>query len=332
MADTKPAEKRGILAGVPPILQDPRFLYGLIVAFFIFYLLSGVWIFGLLIGICIVSLVALEFLQGASEHGMKSELKETAIALLLAIVVWFGSGFLLQTSVPLNAIVSCSMLPHIQRGDMIVLQGGQIAAPQANISSIRGIGTAKIYEGGDFAAEVNGSAYAYCALRRSDPLCERFIASPENFTERHGELVFGYSRCEIAYPKSGTRQTGPCVSWLQVNSVRYYENLSNSVVVYQPEKGEYYSRVGDIIHRAFILLPSDEDKKTYFLTKGDNNPIFDVQVYDEASGMGNRPVEVSRSKGRVILQIPYVGYLKLFISPSAIPTPDGCDRQYAKWG
>lgn len=331
MSDTKKAGGKSPLKGIPPVLQDSRFLYGLIAAFFIFYLLSGVWIFGLLIGVCIVSLVALEFMQGAHEHGVKSEIKETAVALLLALLVWFGSGFILQTSVPLNAIVSCSMLPHIQRGDMIVLQGGQIAAPQENISSIRGIGTAKIYEGGNFALEANGSIYSYCAIRRGDSMCARFVSSPENFTERHGELTFGYGRCTIVYPKSGTMQYGPCVSWLEVNRVRYYENLSNSVVVYQPEKGEYYSRVGDIIHRAFILLKSDEDGKTYFLTRGDNNPIFDVQVYDEVSGQGNRPVEVSRSKGRVILQIPYIGYLKLFISPSAIPTPDGCDRHYAKW-
>ena len=331
MDGTKGNGRKNPPAWLPPIFQDSRFLYGLIIAFFIFYLITGIWVFGLLIGLGILSLVALEFLQGASEHGVKSEIKETAIALLLAVVVWFGAGFILQTSSPLNAIVSCSLLPHVQRGDMVILQGGQITAPHENISSVQGLEAAQVYQNGKFVSVVNGSIYSYCSLHGSDGICASFISSPANFTEKHGGLTFGYERCEIVYPKTGMRQFGPCVSWLEVNNNRYYENLNNSIVVYQPGKDEYYSRVGDIIHRAFILLTASDDGKTYFLTKGDNNPIFDMQVYDEASGTGNRPVEVSRSKGRVILQIPYLGYLKLFISPSAIPTPDGCDRQYAKW-
>ncbi len=331
MEGGKPASG-GPLKFLPPVLQGPGFLYMLIAVFFIFYFVSGVWLFGLLIGLSIVALVLLEFAQGAHEHGMKSEIKETAIALLLALVVWFGSGFLLQTSSPLNAIVSCSMLPHIQRGDMVVLQGGQITAPHAYVSSLANLSSAAIYENGQLVAEAKGSAYSYCSLHLSEPFCTRFVSSPEKFTEKHGELTFGYSKCEIVYPKTGLRQAGPCVSWLEINNTRYYENLSNSVVVFQPERDEYYSRVGDIIHRAFILITAQDTGKTYFLTRGDNNPIFDVQVYDEASQSGNRPVEVARSKGRVVLQIPLIGYLKLFISPSAIPTPEGCDRQYSKWG
>ena len=116
-----------------------------------------------------------------------------------------------------------------------------------------------------------------------------------------------------------------------MNGNRYGTNLSNDVVVYQPSKDEYYSRVGDIIHRAYIRLYSKEDGKTYFLTKGDNNPIFDIQVYDEKLGEGNSPVLLSRSKGRLLVSVPYLCYFKLFISPAAIPTPEGCDRHYTKW-
>lgn len=320
----KPAEKSGIL-------YNQNFFYGLILVFFIFYLLSGIWVFGLLIGLCILWAVALEFLLGVREHGFKKELKETAIALLLALLVWFGAGFILQTSSPLNAIVSCSMLPHVQRGDMVLLRGDRVQAPTAEISSIKAIGKVQAYEDGAFAGEVNGSLYSHCAQGRVSSLCNRFISQPEKFIEKHGELAFGYEKCEVIYPQSGQVQYGPCVSWLEIAGVKYYENLSNDVVVYQPEKDEYYSRVGDIIHRAFIKLNA-ADGKTYFLTKGDNNPVFDIQVYDNKLGMGNRPVEVERSKGRILLAVPYVGYLKLFISPAAIPTPDGCDRHYAKYG
>jgi hypothetical protein len=313
------------------MLSNPRLAYGLMAIFFLFYFLTGVWVFGLLIGLCIVWIVVLEFAVGAKEHGLKNELKETAIALLLALLVWFGASFALQTPSPLNAIVSCSMLPHISRGDMVVLSGDRVQAPQEEVASLANIAAAEIYENGNKAAQVNGSLYSYCAQHQGVPLCNRFISSPASFTERHGALLLGYEKCGIVMDKTRQALYGPCVSYLEVNGNRYYENLSNDVVVYQPQNDEYYSRVGDIIHRAFIRLKSAEDGKVYFLTKGENNPVFDIQVYDEKSGMGNRPVELERSKGRILLSVPYLGYFKLFISPGAIITPEGCDRHYAKW-
>jgi len=313
------------------IFANQHVIYGLIILFFILYFVTGMWLFGLLIGICIVYVVILEFAHGTKEHGLKDEIKETAIALLLALLVWFGASFVLQTSSPLNAIVSCSMLPHIQRGDMVVLSGDRVQAPQEEVASLSGIGQAKVYENGALVATVNGSMYAYCAAKQQTPLCKRFISSPEGFVEKHGALSIGYEKCEIVMDKTREKLYGPCAEWLEVNGNRYYTNLSNDVVVYQPNKREYYSRVGDIIHRAYIRLKNAEDGKTYFLTKGENNPIFDIQVYDDASGQGNAPVEVSRSKGRILVSVPYLGYFKLFISPAAIVTPEGCDRHYTKW-
>jgi len=312
-------------------LSNQHVVYGLIAVFLLLYFVTGVWMFGLLIGLCIVWVVVLEFAQGTREHGLKDEIKETFIALLLALLVWFGASFVLNTSSPLNAIVSCSMLPHISRGDMVVLSGDRVQASQEEVSSLADISRAQVYENGVLAVNVNGSMYTYCATRQADALCKRFIAEPEKFTEKHGELTFAYEKCAIVMDKTGDRLYGPCVSYLEVNGNRYYTNLSNDVVVYQPVKGEYYARVGDIIHRAYIRLHSADDGKTYFLTKGDNNPIFDIQVYDETVKEGNAPVELSRSKGRILVNVPVLGYFKLFISPAAIPTPEGCDRHYAKW-
>lgn len=313
------------------LFYSQNFIYGLIVVFFIFYLLSGFWLFGLLIGIAIIWAVALEFVLGTKKHGVKNELKETAVALLVALGIWFGSGLLLQTSSPLNAIVSCSMLPHVQRGDMVVLRGDRIEAPTAQVESLAGIEKADIYYEGGLLSSVRGSLYSFCAQNPAAEICSKFVSEPAKFTEKKGPLSFGYGKCERADAKSGS-VTGYdlCVQWLEVNGKKYYENLSNDVVVYQPNSDEYYARVGDIIHRAYIKL-EEKGGKTYFLTKGDNNPVFDIQVFDEAAMVGNRPVEVGRSKGRILLGIPYLGYFKLFISPSAIATPDGCDRVYAKY-
>lgn len=311
-------------------LANQNIVYALIVVLFLLYLISGAWAFGIFAGIAIVWVVALEFLKGTHEHGLKNELKETAMALLLALLVWFGAGWLLQTSSPLNAIVSCSMLPNVQRGDMVVLSGDRLDAPVADIGTLEGLGSgADVYELGSKVASVKGSLYSYCA-QNADSICRRFVENPERFTESHGPLVIGYEKCDVLFPKTGKVQSAPCVVWVEANGMRYHENVSNDIPVYAPEKDEYYSRVGDIIHRAYLKL--NADGKTYFITKGDNNPILDIQVYDEKSGMGNRPVEVGRSKGRILFSIPYLGYFKLFLSPGAfISGEGGCDRYYEKY-
>lgn len=312
------------------LMSNPNFSYFLIAIFFIAYLVTGFWVFGLLVGMAIVWVVLLEFVLGAKAHGIVNELKETLIALVLALLVWFGSGFLLQTSSPLNAIVSCSMLPHLDRGDMVILNGDRVQAPQAGIPALPDLTNAQVYQNGKLIGTVKGSIYSYCSQmgRDSSPLCQSFITFPDEYTEVHGPLTFGYGTCQVIFPKTGQLQSAPCVLWLQVNGTKYYTNLSDDVVVYQPEPDEYYARVGDIIHRAYIRLKADDTGTVYFLTKGDNNPIFDIQAYDENTDSANRPVELTRSKGRVMFDIPYLGYLKLFISPNAILTPNGCDSYY----
>ena len=315
-------EKLGILA-------KQNYIYIAIVLLFALYFATQIWLFGLLIGLSIVWLVVLECWEGVDQHGMKNEIKEIAVALLLALAAYFGAGLLLQTPSPINAIVSCSMLPHIQRGDMVVLSGDGIAAPTEQVQSLAGLQNATIYQNGEPKFMVKGSLYSYCTQNANASECRRFVASPSEFTEMHGPLLFGYSKCEIIQ-NDGERQYGPCVEWLEVNGNRYYENLSSDVIVYQPQPDEYYARVGDIIHRAFLRLDSADGGK-YVLTKGDNNPVFDIQVYDEGAQLGNRPVELSRTKGRILFGVPILGYFKLFISPAAIPTPPGCDRHYAKW-
>ncbi len=311
------------------IFGKQEYVYGLLIAFFIFYLVSGNWIFGLLVGLSLVWAVVLEFWAGASQRGVKNEIKETLIALILALAVWYGAGFALGTPTPINAIVSCSMLPHIQRGDMVILSGGGIGAPTADADGIAQMGyDAEVFRSGQLVSTVKGSLYSHCSQHAGSALCNQFITNPSEFSEKRGPLAFGYEKCGISVDGGG-KQVGPCVSFVEAGGVRYRENLSNDVVVYGPPSGELYSRVGDIIHRAFVKVRSDGLE--YILTKGDNNPVFDMQIYDERVGMGNKPVEFKSAKGKVVVRIPAIGYLKLFISPSAIVTPQGCDRHYSKY-
>ncbi|MEM4348660.1 MAG: hypothetical protein QXN37_03765 [Candidatus Anstonellaceae archaeon] len=296
--------------------------YVAIAATLLLYLTSGFWLFGVLCGASILAAVVLEIWVGIKKHGLMHEIKETASAIAVALLIWFGAGFLLQTSSPLNAVVSCSMLPNIQRGDLVLIAGWQINAPQAEIKSVEGLGNAAVFQSGQLVANVNGSIYSACAQNPTFPVCKEFLSRPQDFIEVHGEVAFGYERCEIFYPKSNERQYGPCVRWVQAGGKKYYFNASNDVVVYWPKQNEYYAKVGDIIHRAYLILKAGN--QSFVLTKGDNNPVFDVQV--AVGKEGNLPVEMERIKGKVIFSIPVVGYLKLFISPAAILTPEGCDR------
>ena len=94
----------------------------------------------------------------------------------------------------------------------------------------------------------------------------------------------------------------------------FYFNKKNDVIVYSAYKGDLFSLVGDIIHRVFLKVRVNALNKTVFLTKGDNNNIFDIQMYDEKLKMGNRPVDNSRVKGVYWFAVPYLGYFKLALS------------------
>jgi hypothetical protein len=66
----------------------------------------------------------------------------------------------------------------------------------------------------------------------------------------------------------------------------------------------------------------------HYYTKGDNNALFDEQAYDEGRRIGNSPVEPAQIKGKVIARVPYIGNLKMFITPPVLlstSAENGCD-------
>lgn len=95
-----------------------------------------------------------------------------------------------------------------------------------------------------------------------------------------------------------------CSHAVEYNGTTIYENFSNPVVIYQPKETDYFASTGSIVHRVFVRLVTS-DGKEYLLTKGDNNMKLDQEA-------GNEPVSMDRVKGNIILQVPYVGYIKLF--------------------
>lgn len=188
--------------------------------------------------------------------------KEIAVSFAAAVAIWLALGFLLSTSAPLDVVTSCSMVPALQRGDLIVLQG---VPPQAII-----------------APEINVSAMP-------------------TFLPERGNCIF-----EI----NGGRMPSLCTDAALIDGKRIEANLSNDILIYdEPARGQ-------IIHRVFAKLRSPGGY--FFLTKGDNNNAIDQEA-------AISPVSEKRVKGRVLLRIPYIGYVKL-LAFGQFAAPAGCDH------
>ncbi|NUN11456.1 hypothetical protein HUU53_02325 [Candidatus Micrarchaeota archaeon] len=104
-------------------------LYAIAGLFLALYLLTNQEFFGVLVFFALLALIVLDF-SPKKEGDWKTTLKELVIALVFAGAAWFLLGFLLNTSSPLNVVTSCSMLPELQRGDLIFLKGDPIQAPE----------------------------------------------------------------------------------------------------------------------------------------------------------------------------------------------------------
>ncbi|MEM3030575.1 MAG: hypothetical protein QXH27_02460 [Candidatus Micrarchaeia archaeon] len=246
------------------------------------------------------SVVNAELKKGATGWG--KEAKEVVVAVATALALWFGLSLLLGTSSPLDAVVSCSMLPALERGDIVLLHGGEVSAPVANVPKEA------------WSALAAGNAFRMLCGICVDAAGERpCLLDPAARAEvKNGSFVCGW--CE-RQRFSGGRERVPCAKGVVLAGKTIPVSTANDVIVYEPLPADAFARSGSIIHR--VQAAALVDGKTYYFTKGDNNPQFDVQV-------GNEPVAADRSKGRVIARAPYLGYFKLLLS-GMLGAPPGCD-------
>lgn len=285
----------------------------------ILYLLTKNAVFGVLVAIEFVAFVAIEVVHGVRDHGVKHEALDTLKSLAIAVLIWLSISVILRTTVPVSAVVSCSMLPNLQRGDLTIIHGStaaELRAPEiemgaGDFSAIRNPETTVLSPYGNFT--INGSMFSYCQrYMLVDQACKLFADGPENFREQKGPLIFSYSKCERKTLGSNSKEQTPCITSVSYSGKEYRANLSNDIIVYQPGNGDLFSYTGDIIHR--VLLKIKAGNQTYVLTKGDNNNVFDIQFYDYERKLANTPVQEKNIKGAHMFAIPYVGYFKLFIS------------------
>ncbi len=256
--------------------------------------------------------------------------KELAMSVAVALGAWILLSLLLNTTSPINIITSCSMLPGFERGDLIILQGASaIDAPVASVPYALGNAT---YEPAEITSGGMSIGHIYQPVVKGAA-----VFQPEFGTCQRKPL-----------DASKPSQDQVCLKDIQVsgNSNGSAQRIS---IMKSPDVVVYGSQTpaGLIIHRAFgILNGTDGD---YILTKGDNNNILDVQsgfhlIPHQTAGrvLLNLPFLGVLSlnnqdghfqwlsenqipvKGKVLLRVPYIGYIKLLLFLQ-IQAPAGCD-------
>ncbi|VVB58280.1 Uncharacterised protein [Candidatus Anstonella stagnisolia] len=306
--------------------------YLLLISFILFLFLKSNAMLSLfflvLIGLTMVFIVASESFAGYLEGGLRNEIREAVLAILWALSIWFLIGFLLGTKVPFNGVVSCSMVPNLERGDLLLLKAdpanaNTIALSKEGFDSLTSTATI-IYAGSTYS--FNGSIFAYCVQHPAEGLCIEFSKNAPAFVEMHGPVSFTYGYCErIAKGSGALVDREICVKEISYDG----KALSTAdIAVYEPNKGDLFSYSGDIVHR--IVARFSYANSTKYITKGDNNPVADMQVY--TNSMGNSPFSKERVKGIVAFKLPYLGFFKLALSsplnPSLALAVENCESFY----
>ena len=117
------------------ILRNPLFLVAGLAACIILYYLTQNPFFSIAGFVFLIAWVAADVLPG--KYG-RTELiqtgKEVLFAFIIAFVAWAALEALLSTSSPLDVVTSCSMVPALQRGDLIVISGTAPNVPNYNFT------------------------------------------------------------------------------------------------------------------------------------------------------------------------------------------------------
>ncbi len=303
----------------------------MLIAFLALYILSQgsaiSIIFGALAFFMLIILLVMEFVISGKEEGFRKSMVEIVVAIAIIAALWISLRFILNTNDPIDVVPSCSMLPALQRGDLIVLQGispSEIKAPVINVSkaafdsmtnNIRNESLVCLYY------TRNGNSGSVSQFERPGSNLGLFRFTGNSYeqvsSQPSGSLVRYQCGAQPVRFSNGTVTNEAYTKSITINGTTVNENLNNSIVVYRTIPQDYFYSLGDafIVHRAYAMLNVSGDY--YVLTKGDNNPALDMQYL-------NYPPSFSYLSGVSILSIPYLGYLKIIISGQLLQ-PSGCN-------
>jgi len=267
-------------------LQRNNVFIILLVLSFVAFLFTRHVAFAITTGLFLVGVFVVDVLAGVQRHGLSKEVIELGVAIIIALVVWNGLSYALGTSSPVSAIVSCSMLPSYERGDMILLRGVPLDDIKAPIVTMTESEWSPVESSTHVPCGVFGPIEYICSQT-----CERKTLNGEDA---------GISQCATS---------------IIINNQFVAENLENDVIVYAAPPNRFGLQ-GDIIHRVFAKINLTDSGRTLFIMKGDNNDLFDAVNF--------LVIDQESVKGKVLTRIPYLGFLKLFISGS-FSAPAGCE-------
>ena len=254
--------------------------------------------------------VIFESMESAKKKGVSHEIKEIVVAIAVAVLLWFGSSIVLNTPSPYNAVVSCSMLPTLQRGDVVVLLGGEVSVPEINLTR-------------DEFEEMlaRGEEHYVCGFCGRGESYVPCTIDPRTGMEVKGKILrYKCGVCKQYY--EGEERSIACTEGVYLKGT-YFDAAApeGDIIVYKPRSDDLFAVIGDIIHRAIVKINVDGD--SYYLIKGDNNPMFDVQAFDSGLRRTNSIVHSSQLLGKHILTIPVIGYVKL-VAAGQFATPENC--------
>ncbi len=287
-------------------------------------------IFGLAAFILIILLVIFEFSESIKKEGLKRSALEVGAVIIAVVIIWIAARVLLNSNNPIDVVPSCSMLPYLSRGDIIVLHGissySQIKAPVVFVSAsafnsmYKNI-TSEFLECVAYS-NVNGTTYISqnispgYSIGLYGPLNGGSIVPYSSQSKNLIKYTCG-SRQERA--KNGSMINISYTTSITIGNTTIRGDRNNSIVVYSTILKDVFYQEGDayIVHRAYAII--NASGQYYVLTKGDNNPGLDIQY-------GNYPSALSALQGEVVESIPYLGYVKLILS-NDFGQPQGCSSE-----
>ncbi|MGD0728803.1 MAG: hypothetical protein ABR981_01885 [Candidatus Micrarchaeaceae archaeon] len=286
-------------------------------------------ILGIALFMIIIVVIIIELLNGVKEEGVTKNIIEIIIAVFVVLALWFGLRFFLHTNNPIDIVPSCSMLPNLKRGDLIVLHGvtniSEVKAPIINISKAD-YNTMQKNIKSEFLSCV---AYNRTGneIQVSQLIKPGYSVGLLSLSSTGGQIVnqqnqqnnlikYACGAQQIQY-SNGTTASEAYTTSVTINGTTLNGDRNNTIVVYQTIPQDYFYQLGDsyIVHRVYAVL--NVSGVYYILTKGDNNPGLDMQY-------GNYPVNLTYIQGKELLSIPYLGYIKLVLSNS-FSEPSGCN-------
>ncbi len=99
--------------------------------------------FGMLCIAAFLGLILNDFIKPNKKKKKTNLIQDVAVPIGAAIAIWILLTVVLQTATPLNVVTSCSMAPVLERGDLILVQGASIKAPEiksnTSISEIKAL-------------------------------------------------------------------------------------------------------------------------------------------------------------------------------------------------